>query len=79
MLNLCITCSHFELNSEHPDPEFGLCNRIPPQLSLITGKPKKPQSNFASVERLPHNPCGVAGKHHTDPTLSAYTTEVPNV
>jgi hypothetical protein len=76
MTNLCVTCSHFE---PHPDApknlEVGLCKRIPPVISLVTGLPIPPNHNFANVERLSHMPCGIEGKFHTDPTLSVYTPE----
>jgi hypothetical protein len=64
MINLCVTCSHFELNPDSKDPEHGLCNRIPSQLSPVTGLPVSPPTNFARVERLPHQPCGIGGKLH---------------
>ena len=79
MTNLCVTCSHFELNPDSKNPELGFCKRVPPVISLVTGLPSKPPANFANVERLSHMPCGVEGKLHTDPTLSVYTTEVPHV
>jgi hypothetical protein len=80
MTNLCVTCSHFELNPDSPkNPELGLCKRVPPVMSLVTGFFISPPTNFANVERLSHMPCGVEGKLHTDPTLSVYTTEVPHV
>lgn len=78
-MNLCITCSHFELHPDSKDPETGLCQRIPPKISLVTGLPVQPLNNFANVERLHHNSCGMDGKFHTDKSLSAYTPEVPNV
>jgi hypothetical protein len=78
-MNLCITCSHFELHPDSKDPETGLCQRIPPKISLVTGLPVQPLNNFANVERLHHNSCGMDGKHHTDKSLSVFTPEVPNV
>lgn len=78
MTNLCVTCSHYELHPDSKDPELGLCQRVPPKISLVSGLPIQPANNFANVERLAHNPCGVEGKLHTDKTLSTYT-EVPNV
>ena len=64
-MNLCITCSHYELHPDSKDPELGLCRRIPPKISLVSGLPVQPVNNFANVERLAHNPCGLDGKHHT--------------
>jgi hypothetical protein len=65
-VNLCITCAHFELNPEAPkNPEVGLCKRIPPKLSPVTGLPIQPANNFANVERLAHMSCGLEGKLHT--------------
>ena len=64
MTNLCVTCSHFELHPDSKDPETGLCQRIPPKISLVTGKPVQPLNNFANVERLHHNSCGVDGKFY---------------
>ena len=78
MTNLCVTCSHYELHPDSKDPELGLCQRIPPKISLVSGLPVQPANNFANVERLAHNPCGLDGVHHTDKTLSTFT-EVPNV
>ena len=64
-MNLCITCSHFELNPDAPaNPEVGLCKRIPPKLSPVTGLPVSPPANYANVERLFHMPCGTDGKLH---------------
>lgn len=77
-MNLCITCSHYELHPDSKDPELGLCRRIPPKISLVSGLPVQPANNFANVERLAHAECGLNGKHHTDKTLSTFT-EVPNV
>jgi hypothetical protein len=74
-MNLCITCSYFELHPDSKDPEVGLCKRIPPTISLVTGKPISKPDTFANVERLEHNGCGVIGRHHTDKTLDAYTPE----
>jgi hypothetical protein len=79
-MNLCITCSHFEPNPDSPNNlEVGLCQRIPPKKSLVTGLSIKPLNNYANVERLVHMDCGLEGKHHTDKSLSVFTPEVPNV
>ena len=78
-MHLCVTCSHFELNPDSKDPEHGLCNLVPRPVSPITGNYVSPPTNFARVERLPHNKCGSEGNLHTDKTLSVYTQEVPNV
>ena len=60
--NLCITCAHYEPHPDSKDPELGLCQRIPPKISLVTGLPVQPISNFANIERLHHNECGVDGR-----------------
>ena len=79
MTNLCITCSHFELNPDSPkNPEVGLCQRIPPKLSLVTGLPIQPVTNFANVERLAHMSCGIDGKHHTSISIPFATQQEVN-
>jgi hypothetical protein len=69
MMNLCITCSHFELHPDSKDPELGLCRRIPPTVSLVTGKPIAKPDNFCNVERLAHNPCGLFGAFYLPITI----------
>jgi hypothetical protein len=75
MTNLCITCSHFELHPDSKDPELGLCRRIPPTISLVTGKPIAKPDNFCNVERLAHNPCGLKGIFHTPISIPFATPE----
>jgi hypothetical protein len=77
-MNLCITCSHFELHPDSKDPELGLCQRVKPTLSLVSGLPVKPANNFANVERLAHNPCGTDGKHHSPITIPFATQSEVN-
>jgi len=78
-MNLCITCSHFETNPDAPkNPEVGLCLRIPPKISLVSGLPVQPPNNFANVERLAHMSCGLDGKHHSPITIPFATQSEVN-
>lgn len=78
-MHICITCSNFELNPKHPDPQYGVCKRLKPPLSLVTGLPLIDTPVFCSTARIDPSNCGPEGKFHTDKTLEAYTPEVPNV
>jgi len=75
MINLCVNCSHFELHIDSKDPELGLCQRNPPALSLVTGKPLRTGNNWANVERLSVDP-NACGK---DSQFFSPKLEVPNV
>jgi len=78
-MNLCITCSHFETNPDAPkNPEVGLCQRIPPKISPVTGLSVQPPNNFANVERLAHMSCGLDGKHHSPITIPFATQSEVN-
>jgi len=75
MINLCVNCSHFELHIDSNDPELGLCKRLQPVLSLVTGKTLRTKNTWASVERLSVDPnaCG------NDSQFFSPKLEVPNV
>ena len=78
MTNLCVTCSHYEPHPDSKDPEVGLCRRIPPKISLVSGLPVQPANNFANVERLAHMSCGLDGKHHSSISIPFATQQEVN-